>query len=126
MPIKKNPNGTYDLGPYDPLVDQLLSESSNRTKQRRTPVKQWRAIEREKRKAEARAERRVGFDLDPEVISEVKHIAEENSATNSSLVNLILRLWLKAYHQGECDLSQYRQPAKPNPRYDNVFALPEK
>lgn len=124
---KKLDNNLLDLsGSMDPAVEAALGMSEKKISDRRRPMKERKAAAREKAKMEKRADRRVGYDLDPEVISEMAAIAGKNSTTTSSLVNLALHLFLAAFHEGNVDILAYRELAKPNPRYDHVFVFREK
>lgn len=107
-----------NLKELDPAVAAMLEKREKTRKLQKLPTKERMAKLREMEKYQARQERRAGYDLDPDVIGEVKAIAEKSGTSASQVANLGLHLFLEAYGKGEVDITRYRTPAGKNPRWD--------
>jgi hypothetical protein len=119
----RNSDGTIDLNALDPAVSAAIFRGSQLAKDRRLPKKERRSAIREREKAAKRKERRVGYDMEPEVSAEIAAIAERNSTTASQVAQLALQMFLAAYKNGDVDLVNYRQLCAKNPRYDYVLVF---
>lgn len=119
--MDRNANGTIDLKTLDPAVAAAIFKGSQLATERKLPRKERKSAIREREKALKRKERRVGYDMDPEVTQKVAHLAEVNSTTASQVAQLALKMFLAAYERGEVDLTEYRKICSKNPRYDYVF-----
>ena len=115
--MNKNGQNLIDLKKLDPAVASLINRGFNKKQERELPRKERKGLLREREKAAKRKERRVGYDMDPEITREVAAIAERNGTTASQVAQFALRGFLEAYHAGEIDLAEYRVVCSNNPRY---------
>ena len=111
-------NNLINLQKMDPAVAAAIGRGTDLMRERALPKKERKSLLREREKAAKRKERRVGYDMDPEVNREIAAIAERNSTTASQVAQFALRKFLEAYHNGEVDLAEYRVLAGSNPRYE--------
>lgn len=119
----RNEDGTINLNDLDPAVSAAIFHGSQLQKDRRLPKKERRSAIREREKAAKRKERRVGYDMEPQVSAEIAEIAERNSTTASQVAQLALQMFLAAYKNGDVDLTEYRQLCAKNPRYDYILVF---
>lgn len=75
-------------------------------------------------KIRERREKRVTYDLPPEVRQRMQMLAAEQRIPASQLVCLALLRFLKAYDAGEIRLGAMKQPSR-SPRYDWNLVYPD-
>lgn len=109
--METNDNGTIKA---DPKVMALLSAGRDRKQNRALPKGERARVKKAKDRQEARVGRRGAYDLDPELIAEMKRIAEENGTTASQVVGIALHMFLNRH----IDLSFYKVKLERNPRYE--------
>lgn len=119
--MAKNAENLINLKKLDPVVAQMITKGSELRKERQLPKRERRSLARERLKAEKRLDRRVGYDVDPEVTREIKAIADKNGTTASQVVQFALKGFLDAYHHGDIDLAEYRVVCDKNPRYEYML-----
>lgn len=124
--MDKNGQNLIDLKKLDPAVASLITRGFNKKQERELPRKERKGLLREREKAAKRKERRVGYDMDPEVTREIAAIAERNETTASQVAQFALRAFLDAVHRGEIDLTEYRVVCHNNPRYGYMLVWRER
>lgn len=97
----------------DPQVRQVVEELENSFQ---SPAERQR-VKRVKAKQALRNGRRGVYDLDPEMIREVKKLADENGTTASQVAGLALHMFLQAVRDGDVILDLYKRRIEGNPRY---------
>lgn len=107
-----------DLKALDPAVAAVIGTHQRKRELQKLPAKERMAKIRKQANYEKRKVRKIGLDLDPEVINDIKGMAEKNGTSASQIVNLVLHLFLRAYGRGEVDLAKYRVIIESNPKYD--------
>lgn len=111
--MDKNENG-FLKGDLDPAVQAALSGGSKRGAERTLPKRERAKLKKSQVRQEARNGKRAVYDLDVEVIKEIKRLAEENGTTASQVAGIALRFFL---HEG-LDLQRFKVSLKNNPRYE--------
>ena len=116
--MKTGKNAQGFIEPLDPAVAAALGEGQ-RMREDRSLSKGERA---RRKKAQARQEGRNGhravYDLEPELIAQVKLLADVRVTTASSVAGILLHYALEAVKRGDLELDKYRQPLERNPRYE--------
>jgi hypothetical protein len=110
-----NKNGK---GFIDESVADLLSQGNKSRENRALP----RAERARKAKSQQRQEERNGkrgvYDLDPELIEDVKDRARMIGTTASQVVGILLHYGLDAIDNGDIDLGKFMKLLPKNPRYE--------
>jgi hypothetical protein len=107
----------------DPDVTNLLKDMERRQFESQLPRREKEKKTREREKINARRDRRVTYDLPPEIRNRVMILSEQLSIPASQLVTLALVQFLEEYDSEKIDLSIYKIPSR-SPRYDWNLIIP--
>lgn len=136
----KDEEGFYRPGAIDPGVQATLSTGrpQHQPAQRLTPKQRKRQAQqqakekaradlkaaKEKAKATERKDRRVGYDLTPELKARIAETADAAGTTASQLVMLGMSLFLQQLEAGQINLSDYLKFSN-SKRYGYNVKLPD-
>ncbi len=109
--------GKGELIKLDAAVAEILGSGERKAKERRMPHEERAALLKEREKAAKRKDRRVGYDMEPEVIAKIKHIADVNETPASQVAQLFLQMVIAEYDKGSVDVSKYRKICEKNPKF---------
>ncbi len=82
-------------------------------------------MKRERERMQARRERRVTYDLPPELRERLNQLSSELRIPASQLAALAIMRFVSDWETGSIDLPQYKRPSL-SPRYDWNLELPKK
>ena len=115
--MAKNNRNLIDFD-TDPAVADLLGMQDKKKSIARMPHVNRKRYQREQAKAEARAPRRFGVDVDEDLIEWCKDLADKNSCPASQLVQLAMQRLMDDVTSGKVNLRDYRVITNSNPRYE--------
>jgi hypothetical protein len=116
--MNRKENGLIDLAnAIDPVVEATISQGRKRKAERSLPKDERKKTIREREKAAKR--NRVMLDIDPAIMRDLVHLAEQFQISQSQLTSLALVLFLDAIESGDLDILPYLKPIS-NPRYAYV------
>ncbi len=112
------------LNILDPAVADLLAGMEEKQAEARLPKREREKLARERAKMRTRKDRRVTYDLPPELKKQISDLAEDLGVAASQLATYALIQFLQAYHNDQVDLSKYKV-ASPSPRYEWKLVFPK-
>lgn len=107
----------------DPAVADLLSNMEQKRAESQLPMRLREKKAREREKIRSRREKRVTYDLPPNLRHHIKNLADEQRIPASQLVTLALIRFLEDFQSGQVDLGLYKQSSN-SPRYEWNLVLP--
>jgi hypothetical protein len=111
--MNKNEQG-FLQGGLDPAVQAAIGGGQRRQSERLMPKQERARMKKSQERQEKRNGNRAVYDLDPELIREIKRLADEHGTTASQVAGIALRLFLVT----NVDLTRYRVRLERNPRYE--------
>jgi hypothetical protein len=108
----------------NPDIAKLLAGLARLQAEAQLPPKEVQKKEREREKVQARREKRVTYDLPPELREQIKTLAEEQHVPASQIVTLALARFMREYTDGKIDLDALKRPSR-SPRYEWKLAMPD-
>jgi hypothetical protein len=106
-----------DLGGLDPAVESVLSEGQKRRREAQLPLSERKKKVRQRRKSRARRGRRAVYDMDPDLIEQVKEIAQAHRVPASQVAALLITVGLEALEGEGVDIEALKTPSD-SPRYE--------
>jgi hypothetical protein len=108
----------------DPAVMKILAGLAQLQSDIQPSQKQLDRKARERAKVQARRDKRVTYDLPPDLREQIKTLAEEQHVPASQIVTLALARFIRDYTDGKIDLDALKRPSR-SPRYEWKLAMPD-